>query len=111
MHANTGQDEGLVLTEENVEAVLVDCRKELGTIFGYLEENRGVGITGTVDFVELEGPTVVVELKGRFWHEKTLVLSRIASFIQARIPECVEVIPSDPSQLSDEDARVDTATY
>jgi hypothetical protein len=98
-----GNGEGLVLTEENVEAVLVDCRAELGTLFGYLEENRGVGITGTVDFVELEGPTVVVELNGRFWHQKQLVLDRIASFIQARIPECVEVVPSDPSQLSDAD--------
>jgi hypothetical protein len=79
----------------------------LGTLFGYLEENRGVGITGTVDFVELEGPTVVVELSGRFWHQKQLVLDRIASFIQARIPECVDVVPSDPSKLSDADpARV-----
>ncbi|KAG5178287.1 hypothetical protein JKP88DRAFT_225496 [Tribonema minus] len=94
---------GLVLTEENVEAVLEDCRTELGSVFGYLPENRGVGITGTVDFVELEGPTVVVKLGGRFWHERRLVLDRIASFIQGRIPECLEVVPSDPSQLIDED--------
>lgn len=34
------------LTEENVQAVLAACRQEIGTMFGYSAENRGVGITG-----------------------------------------------------------------
>lgn len=104
-YSDTEDIQPMVLTEENVEAVLVDCRAALGTLFGYLPENRGVGITGEVDFVDLEGPTVVVKLQGRFWHPRQLVIDRIASFIQARIPECVEVIPSDPSQLDDADPK------
>ena len=47
----------LELSEENVEGVLAACRQEIGTMFGYQAENRGVGITGGVDFVELDGPT------------------------------------------------------
>lgn len=47
--------------------VLSACREELGTLFGYTEENRGVGITGGVDYVEMDGPSVVVrfELVGK----------------------------------------------
>ena len=36
----------LVLTEENVEAVLAECQVELGTLFGSNEQSRSVGITG-----------------------------------------------------------------
>ena len=36
----------LVLTEENVEAVLAECQVELGTLFGSNEQSRKVGITG-----------------------------------------------------------------
>ncbi|KAL7532862.1 hypothetical protein ACHAXR_005833, partial [Thalassiosira sp. AJA248-18] len=55
----------LELDEETVQGVLAACRQEIGTMFGYQAENRGVGITGGVDFVELDGPTVVLHLKGR----------------------------------------------
>ena len=41
------------------------CREEIGTLFGYSAENRGVGITGGVDFVEMDGPVVVLSLKVR----------------------------------------------
>lgn len=54
----------LELDEETVQGVLAACRQEIGTMFGYQAENRGVGITGGVDFVELDGPTVVLHLKG-----------------------------------------------
>ncbi len=47
----------LELSEENVQGVLAACRQEIGTMFGYQAENRGVGITGGVDFVDLDGPT------------------------------------------------------
>lgn len=43
--------------------VLSACREEIGTLFGYSAENRGVGITGGVDFVEMDGPVVVLSLK------------------------------------------------
>ncbi|KAL3897513.1 MAG: hypothetical protein SGARI_006899, partial [Bacillariaceae sp.] len=38
------------LSEENVLGILSACREEIGTLFGYTAENRGVGITGGVDF-------------------------------------------------------------
>lgn len=54
----------LPLSEENVQGVLQACREEIGTMFGYSAENRGVGITGGVDFVSFDGPAVVLKLKG-----------------------------------------------
>lgn len=86
----------LELSEETVLGILAACRGELGTIFGYTAENRGVGITGGVDFVEMDGPTVVVALKGRFWHERTTVLQRVANYLQQRIPEIIDVVSSLP---------------
>mmetsp|Transcript_44073 Transcript_44073/g.76132 ORF Transcript_44073/g.76132 Transcript_44073/m.76132 type:complete len:156 (+) Transcript_44073:73-540(+) len=92
----------MIMTEENVEECLSQARQELGTLFGYSAENRNVGITGEVEFVELDGPVVVLNLSGRFWHERKVVLSRVANFIQNRIPECVEVTVADPAQLDDQ---------
>ena len=71
-------------------------------MFGYQAENRGVGITGGVDFVELDGPTVVLHLKGRFWHQRPTVLSRVGAYLTARIPEIVDVIVADEYELTDE---------
>lgn len=72
------------------------------TMFGYQAENRGVGITGGVDFVELDGPTVVLHLKGRFWHQRTTVLSRVGAYLMGRIPEIVDVVVADEWELTDE---------
>ena len=58
----------LPLEPETIQGLLAACRNEIGTMFGYSAENRGVGITGGVDFVELDGPIVVLRLKGQFWH-------------------------------------------
>lgn len=90
------------LTEENVQAILAACREEIGTMFGYSAENRGVGITGGVDFVELDGPCVVVRLKGRYWHQRYTVLDRVGSYLQGRIPEIVDIMVEDEWQLTDE---------
>eukprot|EP00977_Amphora_coffeiformis_P010112 scaffold2357_cov167-Amphora_coffeaeformis.AAC.20 len=92
----------LELDEETVLGVLQAAREELGTLFGYSAENRGVGITGGVDFVEMDGPTVVVRLKGRFWHTRNTVLDRVSNYLQQRIPEIVDVDVEDPYQLTDE---------
>lgn len=92
----------LDLSEETVLQVLAACREELGTLFGYTAENRGVGITGGVDYVDLEGPIVILRLKGRYWHQRTTVLDRVANYLQQRIPEIVEVTVEDPYQLTDE---------
>jgi hypothetical protein len=87
---------------DNVLGVLAACREEIGTLFGYSEENRGVGITGGVDFVELDGPSVVLRLKGRFWHQRTTVLNRVGSYLMGRIPEIISVEIEDEYQLTDE---------
>ena len=92
----------LELSEENVLGILSACREEIGTLFGYTAENRGVGITGGVDFVELDGPSVVIRLKGRFWHQRTTVLDRVANYLQQRIPEIIDVTVEDEWQLTDE---------
>mmetsp|Transcript_9235 Transcript_9235/g.17378 ORF Transcript_9235/g.17378 Transcript_9235/m.17378 type:complete len:255 (+) Transcript_9235:650-1414(+) len=92
----------LPLTEENVQGVLAACRQEIGTMFGYSAENRGVGITGGVDFVDLDGPTVILKLHGRFWHQRTTVLERVGKYLQARIPEIVDCTVEDPWELTDE---------
>lgn len=72
------------------------------TMFGYQAENRGVGITGGVDFVELDGPTVILHLKGRFWHQRPTVLARVGAYLMGRIPEIVDVTVEDEYELSDE---------
>lgn len=92
----------LELNEDNVLAILSACREEIGTLFGYTAENRGVGITGGVDFVELDGPCVVIRLKGRFWHQRTTVLDRVANYLVQRIPEIIDVTVEDEWQLTDE---------
>jgi hypothetical protein len=97
---NTGTQ--LELSEETVLGLLAACREEIGTMFGYSAENRGVGITGGVDFVEFDGPTVVLKLKGRFWHERTTVLKRVGAYLQGRIPELIEVRVDDEWQLTSE---------
>lgn len=90
------------LSEDNVVGILAACREEIGTMFGYTAENRGVGITGGVDFVELDGPTVVLRLQGRFWHERNTVLRRVAAYLVGRIPEIIDVTVDDEWQLTKE---------
>jgi len=92
----------LDLTEENILGLLAACREEIGTMFGYSEENRGVGITGGVDYVDLDGPTIILRLKGRFWHERTTVLARVGAYLMGRIPEIVDVVIEDEWQLTNE---------
>lgn len=92
----------LALDENIVQALLSACRQELGTLFGYTAENRGVGITGSVEFVELDGGTVILSLQGRFWHQRRTVLERISNYLKQRVPEIVDVSIEDPWQLTDE---------
>lgn len=91
------------LTEENAKTVLAQCMEDLGTMFGTNDESRTVGITGTVEFVELDGPMLVVRLCGRFWHQRSRVVERVSSYVLERIPECVDVIIEDAVQLDDAD--------
>ena len=92
-----------ILTEENAIAVLEECMEDIGTMFGTNEDSRRVGITGVVEFVELDGPILVVRLKGRFWHQRSRVVERVSSYVLERIPECVDVEIEDAQQLDDAD--------
>lgn len=44
---------------------------------------------GVVQLVELDGPFVKLRLTGRFWHERSMVLARVANYLQKRIPVCL----------------------
>lgn len=92
----------LELSEENVLGLLSACREEIGTLFGYTAENRGVGITGGVDYVDMDGPTIILRLKGRFWHTRERVLERVGAYLMGRIPEIIDVVIEDEFQLTNE---------
>ena len=55
-----------------------------------------------VDFVDFDGPSVILKLHGRFWHQRPTVLNRVGKYIQGRIPEVVDVMVEDPYELTDE---------
>ena len=46
---------------------------------------------GEIELVEIDGPTIHVALKGRFWHATDTIMLRVESFIRQRIPEVLEV--------------------
>lgn len=66
--------EPIVLSESNVNLALNEVKTNLGSMFGNSEENRQVGITGDVELASLDGPIVVLRLKGRFWHKRADVV-------------------------------------
>ncbi|XP_050218416.1 uncharacterized protein LOC126669116 [Mercurialis annua] len=86
----------LDLTEDNVRQVLADARTEFGQLF-----DTSINITGQAELAELDGPFVKISLKGRFWHERSLVLARLGNYLKQRIPEIVEVEIEDEKQLDD----------
>lgn len=67
--------ETLFLSDDNVNKALEEVRVKLGSVFGNSADNRAVGITGEVELVELDGPVVVLRLRGRFWHKRADVVS------------------------------------
>jgi hypothetical protein len=101
-------EEPLELCEENAVIVIDEVKEELGTIFGYDPKSREVGITGHIEFVECDGPTIRVKLGGRFWHATDTVMMRVESFVRQRIPEVMEVVLDiDLSDIQD-DNRLNT---
>eukprot|EP00241_Pyramimonas_parkeae_P011713 CAMPEP_0114238668 /NCGR_PEP_ID=MMETSP0058-20121206/8043_1 /TAXON_ID=36894 /ORGANISM="Pyramimonas parkeae, CCMP726" /LENGTH=190 /DNA_ID=CAMNT_0001350785 /DNA_START=99 /DNA_END=672 /DNA_ORIENTATION=- len=92
----------LELTEENIEAVLLEARSELLQLF-----DESVGITGTVTLADLDGPVVVLSLQGRFWHERSMVLARVGHFLKQRIPEIMDVEIENEAQLDDSPENFD----
>ena len=100
--------EPLELCDENAALIIEEIRQELGTIFGYDAASREVGITGAIELVEVDGPTMVVSLSGRFWHATDTVMLRVESYIRQRIPEVIEVrLDMGSSQIKD-DNRLNT---
>jgi hypothetical protein len=96
------------LNEENLQIALSEARAELGTLFGYDAKSREVGITGTVEIVDMDGPSIYVALNGRFWHPTDTVLARVQNFMKKRIPEITEVLLSPTSKIID-DNRMNSA--
>lgn len=86
----------LDLTEDNVRQVIADARVELAQLF-----DTSVGITGVAELAELDGPFVKIRLRGRFWHERSTVIARLANYLKQRIPEILEVDIEDEKQLDD----------
>mmetsp|Transcript_4319 Transcript_4319/g.6057 ORF Transcript_4319/g.6057 Transcript_4319/m.6057 type:complete len:126 (+) Transcript_4319:197-574(+) len=100
--------EPLELCDENAAIVMDELRQELGTIFGYDAQSKNVGITGEIDLVEVDGPTIIVSLKGRFWHATDTVMLRVESFIKNRIPEVLEVVLDQSRSEIKDDNRLNT---
>lgn len=84
-------DEPLELCEENLEIVIEEIKMELGTLFGYDPASRKVGITGEIKLVDIDGPSIKISLKGRFWHATDTVMARVESYVKQRIPEIIDV--------------------
>lgn len=72
--------EPMILTEENIEVALDEVKVKLGSMFGNSAENLKVGITGDVKLASLDGPMVVLRLEGRFWHQRSDVVSSSKCF-------------------------------
>lgn len=43
---------------------------------------------GEVELAEMDGPFVKISLRGRFWHERSVVLARVGNYLKQRIPVC-----------------------
>nr|GEV62651.1 multidrug efflux pump subunit AcrB like [Tanacetum cinerariifolium] len=87
----------LDLTEDNVKLVLDDARtKKFSHLF-----DTSVGMTGVAELAEVDGPFVKIRLKGRFWHERSLILARLGNYLKERIPEILQVDIEDEKQLDD----------
>ena len=76
-------------------------------MFGKHDLPASYGITGSLSLVELEGPEVVLKLDGNFWHRRDTVLGRCAMWLNARMPEIVEVRVADLDDLKDFEEEVD----
>ena len=56
------------------------------TMFGRHEKCRAVGITGEIELCDIEGPDVILQLDGKFWHRRETVLGRAAMWLAACMP-------------------------
>jgi len=97
------------LEEDNVRSCLEEfVESDYGKqMFGCHDLPASYGITGSIEFVEVDGPEVILTLDGKFWHRRDTVLGRAAMWLNARMPEITDVTVRDPSELEDFENVVD----
>ena len=70
-------------------------------MFGRHRACAEVGITGEVQYVDLDGPVVLLALRGRFWHRRETVLNNARAYLLNAIPELADVELADPDDELD----------
>ena len=58
----------------------------------------------------MDGPTVILKLDGDFWHKRSTVLGRAAMWLNAKMPEIVEVRVESLEELEDFEEVMDENT-
>ncbi len=93
----------IFLDEENVRSCLQEfVESDYGQqMFGCHDRPASIGVTGSIDVVEVCGPEVTLTLDGKFWHRRDTVLGRAAMWLNARMPEITDVIVADQEELND----------
>lgn len=81
--------------------VLESFKAASPSMFGMHEAAANIGISGDIQLLELDGPVVVLTLRGRFWHRRETVLRNAGAFLSQRIPEIAEVTVADEEELLD----------
>jgi hypothetical protein len=99
----------MYLDEDNVQDCLDEfINSEYGQqMFGCHDLAASIGITGTLEFVELCGPQVTLLLDGEFWHRRETVLGRAAVWLNARMPEITNVEVADREELRNSEDILD----
>jgi len=91
------------LDDANVRSVLHEfVHSNHGKLmFGCHPTPSSHGITGSIGLDTIDGPTVSLTLEGKFWHRRETILGFAAMWLNARIPEIIEVYVEDPEELKD----------
>jgi len=105
MSSSSSSSNVLECTEPNVEAVLSKFVNEAEAMFGVHAAAQQIGITGDIGLHSLDGPIVLLELRGRFWHRRETVLANARVYLMRAIPELADV------DVFDEDDAADAAEH
>lgn len=93
----------MYLDEDNVRSCLEEfIDSDYGQqMFGCHAKAADIGVTGSIEYVELCGPEVTLRLDGQFWHRRETVLGKAAVWLNARIPEITDVVVAEVEDLQD----------